>query len=434
MRHITISHIQENLGQKVLVKGWVYNIRSSGSIIFLQFRDGGGMIQAVVLKNEVNPKVWKNAKKITMESSVELIGIISKDQRSVSGFEMQVQDIKIIHIAKEYPIAKKEHGVDFLMDNRHLWLRSARQWAIQRVRSTIIDSIHKYLQDNSFVRFDSPIFTPTSCENTTELFEVDYFKKEGERLKAYLSQSGQLYLEAGIFAHGRVYDFGPVFRAEKSKTRRHLTEFWMMDAEAAFVEHEENMHLQEELICHIIKTVLNKNKDELVLLRRDVSILENIQSPFPRITHAEIVQELQAMGSDIKENEDLGGDDETLIMQKYTQPIFVEKYPAQVKAFYMKRDHSGVYALCSDLLAPEGYGEIIGGSQREDDYDTLGQRIDEFGLERQYFKWYLDLRQYGSVPHSGFGLGLERVVAWLCGVRHVRETIPFPRTISRLRP
>jgi len=331
----------------------------------------------------------------------------------------------------EYPIAKKEHGTDFLLENRHLWLRSKRQRAIQIVRNTIINGIYEYLNKEGFIKIDSPILTPNACEGTTTLFDVEYFD-EG---KAYLSQSGQLYLEAAIFSVGRCFDFGPVFRAEKSKTRRHLTEFWMMDAEAAFVEHEENMKIQEGLIVHVIKKALEENKKELADLERDVSALEKIEAPFIYKTHAEVVKELQEMGSDIKENDDLGGDDETILTNKYDKPIFVEKYPAEVKAFYMKRDPENEnLALCADMLAPEGYGEVIGGSEREADYDVLLGRIKEHGLDEKEFSWYLDLRKYGSVPHSGFGIGLERLTGWICGTKHIRETIPFPRLINRIRP
>ncbi len=429
MKKITIDQAEKFAGQNVKIYGWVYNFRSSGSIYFLQLRDGSGFIQAIVDKKSVSERVWEDCQKITLETSVEVSGIISKHPKKEE-YELKVKDLKIYQIASEYPIGKKEHGPDFLLDNRHLWLRSCKQWAIQRVRNSIINLIYEYLNKEGFIKIDAPILTPNACEGTTELFEINYFDED----KAYLSQSGQLYLEAAIFSHGRVFDFGPVFRAEKSKTRRHLTEFWMMDAEMAFVEHEENLKVQENLTTFIVQQVLKKNKYELEILERDIKPLEKIKPPFIRKTYQEVIKELRSLGSDIKENDDLGGDDETLITKNYELPIFVEKYPAVIKAFYMKRDESGKYALNSDLLAPEGYGEIIGGSQREDDYEILLKRIKEYNLPVKEFQWYLDLRKYGSVPHSGFGLGLERVVGWICGIQHVRETIPFPRMINRIRP
>ncbi|PJC36745.1 asparagine--tRNA ligase [Candidatus Peregrinibacteria bacterium CG_4_9_14_0_2_um_filter_53_11] len=432
MNTTTIAHLKDHVGSAVTLKGWIYNKRSSGKISFLQMRDGSGTIQAVVVQSEVEPAVWEASEKITLESSVHLMGTVSKHPKLENVFELQVSGIEIVQLADEdYPIGKKEHGPDFLLQNRHLWLRAPSQRAIQRVRNTIINGIYEYLNREGFIKIDSPILTPNACEGTTELFEMDYFD-EG---KAYLSQSGQLYIEAAIFSVGRCFDFGPVFRAEKSKTRRHLTEFWMMDAEAAFVEHAGNMEIQEGLIVHVVKKVLAKNQEELALLERDQEPLKKIEGPFIRKTHAEVVAELREMGSDIQENDDLGADDETMLTKKYDKPIFVEKYPAEVKAFYMKRDpENPKVALCADLLAPEGYGEVIGGSQREDDYETLLGRIREHGLSEEAFAWYLDLRKYGSVPHSGFGIGLERLTAWICGIQHIRETIPFPRMINRIYP
>lgn len=429
MIKINITQAKEFIGQQVKIVGWVYNFRSSGSIYFLQIRDGLGFIQAIVSESAVSDKVWTDCQKITLETSIELEGEISKHPKKEE-YELQVKDLKIAQIAEEYPIGKKDHGPDFLLDNRHLWLRSSKQWAIQKVRNTVINSIYEYLNQKGFIKIDSPILTPTSCEGTTTLFELEYF----DLGKAYLSQSGQLYLEAAIFSHGRVFDFGPVFRAEKSKTRRHLTEFWMMDAEAAFVEHEENMKIQEELILFIINQVLTKNQIELGILERDQEPLKKIKAPFVKMTHAEAVKKLNKLGSDIKSDDDLGADDETLLTSDQDLPVFVEKWPAQIKAFYMKRDEAGKVALCDDLIAPEGFGEIIGGSQREDDYDTLLKRLKEHKLPVEPFQWYLDLRKYGSVPHSGFGVGLERLVGWMCGIHHVRETIPFPRMINRLKP
>lgn len=430
MQSILLSKISEFINQEIVIRGWVYNFRSSGSICFLQIRDGSGFIQAIVAKPAVTEAVWQTCEKITIETSVEIVGTVSKHPKREE-YELQVKDLKIIQLAEEFPIGKKDHGPDFLLDQRHLWLRAPSQWAIQQVRNTVINATYDYFRQNGFIKIDSPILTPTSCEATTELFEMQYF----DLGKAYLSQSGQLYLEAAIFAHGKVFDFGPVFRAEKSKTRRHLTEFWMMDAEMAFYRHEDNMRLQEELITYIVAQVLERNANELKILERDVEPLKKIISPFYRLTHAEAVRKLRELGSDIKDDDDLGGDDETLLTQKYDKPIFIEKYPAKVKAFYMKRDpENSEVVLNNDLLAPEGFGEIIGGSEREDDYQTLLARMKEFNLPIEPFQWYLDLRRYGSVPHSGFGFGLERIVGWLCGIHHVRETIPFPRTINRLTP
>lgn len=432
MNKIYIKDVSKSVGKEVYLEGWLYNKRGSGKLYFLQIRDGSGKIQAIVSQSDVSEDVFKVAENLSQESSIKITGKISQHPKKEDVFEMQVTNLELVHETKdEYPISNKEHGISFLLDNRHLWLRSSKQIAIQRVRNTIINSIFSYFNELGYIKIDSPILTPNACEGTTELFEIEYFDL-GE---AYLSQSGQLYLEAAIFAHGKCFDFGPVFRAEKSKTRRHLTEFWMMDAEAAFVKHEENMQIQEGMILRIIKDVLEKNRKDLIDLERDIEKLEKIKGPFIRKTHAEAVKELREMGSDIEENHDLGADDETMLTEKYDLPIFVEKYPAEVKAFYMKRDpENDNLALCADLLAPEGYGEIIGGSEREDDYETLKQRILEHDLPLKEFEWYLDLRKYGSVPHSGFGLGLERIVTWLCGIHHVRETIPFPRTIKRITP
>ena len=429
---ITINDAKNHVDKEATIQGWMYNKRGSGKIYFLQLRDGTGMMQAVAFKGDTPDNIMQIAEELTMESSVRVTGKITQHPKKDDVFEMQVQDIEVVHKCEdEYPISKKEHGPEFLLDNRHLWLRSGKQWAIQRVRNTIINATYEYLNNNNFIKIDSPIFTPNACEGTTELFEVPYFEDQS----AYLTQSGQLYIEAAIMSHGRVFDFGPVFRAEKSKTRRHLTEFWMMDAEMAFIEHQGNMDIQEGLICHIVKKVLEINKKELEILERDIEPLKKIEAPFIRKTHADVIKELREMGSDIGENDDLGADDETMLTQKYDKPIFVEKYPSVVKAFYMKRDpENESLALCSDLLAPEGYGEIIGGSQREDDYDVILNRIKEHNLDPKVFEWYLDLRKYGSVPHSGFGYGLERITGWITGVKHIRETIPFPRMLSRLTP
>ncbi len=436
MNTILITEIHKEVGQEVEVKGWAYNFRSSGKIFFLQLRDGSGTVQVVYSKADISDAHWEALQSLRLESSVTVRGLAKKDDRAPSGFELEGKELEIIQLAHEgYPITKKDHGPDFLLDNRHLWLRTDDQWAIQRIRNTIINSTFTYFSENGFSKFDSPILTPNACEGTTELFEMDYFSGEGQERKAFLSQSGQLYLEAGLMSLGRAFDFGPVFRAEKSKTRRHLTEFWMMDAEAAFVEHEGNMDIQEALIRRVVKDVLEKNAHELQILERDIEPLKKVELPFVRMTHAEAVAKLKELGSKIGEKDDLGAEDETILTKEFETPIFIEKYPAEVKAFYMKRDPKNPeFALNNDLLAPEGYGEIIGGSQREDDYDTLLKRIKEHNLPLESFNWYLDLRKYGSVPHSGFGYGLERIVGWICGIHHIRETIPFPRTIHRLTP
>jgi asparaginyl-tRNA synthetase len=429
MENIFIKDLKNFVDKELTINGWVSNFRSSGKIAFWEIRDGSGYIQAILSSNDLSEDKWAEAQKVTIETSVKLTAKVAKHPKR-DEYELHVTDFKYYQIADEYPISNKEHGVDFLMDNRHLWLRSSKQIAIQKIRNTLIQANYDYMAQNSFTKIDAPILTPNACEGTTELFEIDYFDD-----KAYLSQSGQLYIESAIFAHNRVFDFGPVFRAEKSKTRRHLTEFWMMDAEMAFIDLEQNMTTQEELIRFMVNAVLEKNKTDLKILERDTIPLENITKPFHKITHAEAIKMLQEMGSDIKDGEDLGADDETILTKKFDNPLFVTHYPAKIKSFYMKRNSDDKsLAECSDLLAPEGYGEIIGGSQREDDYDTLLQRIKEEKLSQEDFDWYLDLRKYGSVPHGGFGFGLERIVAWVCGINHVRETIPFPRTINRLKP
>ncbi len=434
----TVSQISQHLGQEVELKGWCYNFRSSGKIFFLQFRDGSGCMQVVYSKAELQEDQWNTLEGMRLESSVVVRGLVKEDSRAPLGFELDGKAIEAIQIAPEgYPIGKKEHGPEFLLDNRDLWWGAQSQWAVMRGRDRVITATNEWLHENGFVKFDTPILTPTACEGTTELFEMDYFSDGGEGIgtKAYLAQSGQLYLEAGIMSLGRAYDFGPVFRAEKSKTRRHLTEFWMMDAEAAFVEHDGNMAIQEVLICRIVADVLAHCRAELNILERDVALLEKVQAPFVHLTHAEAIAKLRTLGSDIGDTDDLGADDETTLTTQYDRPIFIEKYPAAVKAFYMKRDPSDpTRVLNNDLLAPEGYGEIIGGSQREDDYETLLQRIHEHNLDPKPFEWYLDLRRWGSVHHSGFGFGLERIVGWVCGLHHVRETIPFPRLVNRITP
>lgn len=438
-----IKNLSEHEGKEVTIKGWLYNKRSSGSIHFLQFRDGTGTIQGVAAKGEVSQEVFNTANELNIESSIEVNGIVKKDDRAPSGYELQITDITIVQLAPDvYPIAKRQkgevHGIDFLLNNRHLHLREPKQIAIQKVRNEIIQGIYEFMEDNDFVKIDAPIFTPTSCEDSTELFKVPYtpaMEEGGEEVFVYLTQSGQLYIESAIFAHAKVYDFGPVFRAEKSKTRRHLNEFWMMDAEMAFFEHEDNMKVQEDLIVHLVKRCLTNCKNELEILGRDISKLENITSPFIHLEHKEAVKILQKAGSDIKDRDDLGADDETMLTEMYEKPIFIEKYPKEVKAFYMQKDpNDPTRVLNDDLLAPEGYGEIIGGSERMDSYEELKQAIIDAGFDLKDYDWYLDLRKYGSVKHSGFGIGLERIVRWVCGLKHIRTTIPYPRMINRINP
>jgi asparaginyl-tRNA synthetase len=427
---IQISKVGEFEGKEIAIKGWLYNKRSSGKLRFLLVRDGSATIQCVVFKNDVSEEAFNAADSLTQESSLEVTGVVAADKRSPLGFEIQVKDLKAIQVADEYPIAKKDHGTDFLMDNRHLWLRSKRQHAILRIRHEIIRAAREFFDMRDFTLVDSPIFTPNASEGTSTLFETDYFGS-----KAYLTQSGQLYAEASAMALGKVYCFGPTFRAEKSKTRRHLTEFWMIEPEMAFYDLDDDMVLAEEFIEHIVQSALKNRKFELDILERDISKLENIKAPFPKIHYREAVEILRKNGHDFKEGDDFGAPDETVISSQFDRPVIVHHYPAEVKAFYMKRDEKEPqYALAMDMLAPEGYGEIIGGSQREDNYDALISRIKEHDLPEEQFKWYLDLRKYGSVPHSGFGLGIERTVAWITGVNHLRETIPYPRLIQRNYP
>ncbi len=429
-----------DLKRSVTLKGWIYNLRSSGKIHFLQMRDGTGFIQIIVDKGQVSEKVFNDCKKISIETSVEVTGTIKKDKRSPDGYEMHLQNVILIHKASEYLIQKKDHGIKFLLDNRHLWLRSKKQWAIMRIRNTVINAIYEYLNKEGFIKIDAPIFTPTACEGTTTLFEVPYTpawkdgKKEGPVV--YLSQSGQLYIEAAIYSHGKVFDFGPTFRAEKSKTRRHLTEFWMMDAEAAFVEHKENMQIQENLTKFILKKVLKENVYELTILNRDINCLKpSLNTKFPVITHKEAIVKLKKKGIKIGFKDDLGADEDTMLSKQYNTPFFVEKFPKEIKPFYMKENpEDKTTYLNNDMYAPEGYGELIGGSQREDDYNKLLKNMKENNIPIHDYKWYLDLRKYGSVPHSGFGIGLERFVSWICGLKHLRTAIPFPRTINRISP
>ncbi len=427
-----IKDCSKHVDSEATIKGWLYNKRSSGSIAFLQLRDGFGWMQAVVVKDQVGEDVWKKVEEVTQESSVTISGIITKHPKKDDVFEMQTKDLSIIQLSDEYPIAKKEHGPDFLVQNRHLWLRSKKQWAILKIRDAIITAINEYLHKENFIKVDAPIFTPNACEGTTTLFSVPYF----DLGNAFLSQSGQLYIEAAIASVGRCYDFGPVFRAEKSKTKRHLTEFWMMDAEGAFIEHDENLNIQEGLVKYIVKYCLDNCKVELDVLERDTTKLQNMSDkPFTRYTYDQAIEKLNELGSDIKHGEDLGNDDEGLLTQNSDVPVFIEKWPKAIKPFYMKidpQDESRV--LNDDLIGIEGSGELIGGSQREDDHDLLLERMKKDNLNIDDYQWYLDLRKYGSVPHSGFGIGLERTVRWISGVEHIRECIPFPRTITRLKP
>lgn len=496
---IKIKDLANYEGKTVTLNGWVYNQRNSKKLIFTILRDGTGLCQCVTAEDEVSAPVWEAASSLTQESSASITGTVSKDERSVGGYELHVTDLSVIHKAHDYPITPKEHGVEFLMDNRHLWLRSQRQWAAMQVRDEIIYAIHRFFHERDFVQLDAPIFTGNAAEGTTTLFETTYFDQP-----AYLTQSGQLYAEAMAMAHGNVYTFGPTFRAEKSKTRRHLTEFWMIEPEMAFYDLGMDMELAEDLISYIVNSVLTNKKEQLEILGRDLTHLKNVTAPFPRISYSDAVdllksektknmlaemesshhdelktlekesselqqeygqakksrkyqidrrqQEIRARTEQLEEDlrnipvwrksvlnfqwgNDFGGSDETLLTMQFDKPIMVHRYPAEVKAFYMKRDpEDNRLALAVDVLAPEGYGEIIGGSQREDDLDVLLKAVEKHNLSEEVFGWYLDLRRYGSVPHSGFGLGLERTVAWICGLDHVRETIPFPRMLGRLRP
>lgn len=496
---IYINQLSNHVDETITLKGWVYNYRSSGSLVFIELRDGTGITQCVVAKDEVSEASWEAASALKQESSVIITGIVKADERSVGGHEMHVSEVELIQIAEDYPITPKDHGVEFLMNNRHLWLRSQRQWAAMRVRNEIIFAIHTFFQNRNFVQMDSPIFTGNAAEGSTTLFETSFFEEP-----AYLAQTGQLYGEAMAMAHGLIYTFGPTFRAEKSKTRRHLSEFWMIEPEMAFYDLEMDMNLAEDMIRFIVKTVLEKRGKELEILGRDLSKLQPlIDKPFIRMKYSEAVDILQspdtaqllddmlasrkAEEKELKEEReaikkehgaakkwrkkqiesrqieigarldqieedyrnipkwkksaqefvwgnDFGGSDETVLTMQYDVPVMVTHWPAEIKAFYMKRDETGKLALGMDVLAPEGYGEIIGGSQREEDLDVLLERIEEEGLDKEVFEWYLDLRRFGTVPHAGFGLGLERTVAWLCGLSHVRETIPFPRMMGRLKP
>ncbi|MFD1849507.1 asparagine--tRNA ligase [Oceanobacillus bengalensis] len=427
----TISQVSNYVEQTVTIGAWLTNKRSSGKIAFLQLRDGTGFMQGVVVKSDVSEEVFQTAKNMTQETSMYITGKIVEDKRSPFGYEMQVSDIEVIHVANDYPITPKEHGTEFLMDHRHLWLRSKRQHAVMKIRNEIIRATYQFFNENEYVKIDPPILTGSSAEGTTELFHTKYFDEE-----AYLSQSGQLYMEAAAMAFGKVFSFGPTFRAEKSKTRRHLIEFWMIEPEMAFVDHEESLVIQENYVSYLVQSVLENCKLELDILERDISKLEQVKAPFPRISYDDAITLLKEKGfTDIEWGEDFGAPHETAIAESFDKPVFITNYPAEIKAFYMKPDPNNPdVVLCADLIAPEGYGEIIGGSQRIDDLQLMEERYDQHGLNGPAYKWYLELSKYGSVPHSGFGLGLERSVAWISGVDHVRETIPFPRLLNRLYP
>jgi len=429
---IRIAEVGKYEGQDVELRGWLYNKRSSGKLHFLQVRDGSAIIQAVIFKGDVTPELFEKADKLGQETSLVVRGTVKADKRSALGFELGVKDMQVIQEARDYPITPKEHGVAYLMEHRHLWLRSSRQHVILRVRHTIEKAIRDFFDQDGFTLVDAPIFTPAASEGTSTLFEVPYF----DMGKAYLTQSGQLYMEAAAMAFGKAYCFGPTFRAEKSKTRRHLTEFWMVEPEVAFMSLEEDMVLAERFISFIVQRVLEKHEKELVeVLERDVSKLKNVLPPFPRITYTEAIEYLQKAGHPAKWGDDFGGDEETVLANQFDRPVIVHRYPAEMKAFYFRHDpNNPQVALGMDVLAPEGYGEIIGGGERESDMATLEERIQKHALPMDAFKWYLDLRRYGSVPHAGFGLGVERTVAWVCGLHHVRETIPFARMMERITP
>jgi asparaginyl-tRNA synthetase len=435
----TISSLAAHVGQAVTLRGWLYNMRESGKLLFPIFRDGTGTIQGIVPRAAVPPEVFDRVKSLTQESSVIVTGTVRADARAPSGFELDVADVQIVHLVPEatpFPITPKEHGVDFLMEHRHLWMRTPRQAAILRIRATIMRAAQEYFDTHGFIRTDPPILTPAACEGTSTLFELDYFGDP-----AYLTQSGQLYIEATALALGKVYSFGPTFRAEKSKTRRHLTEFWMIEPEVAFMDLDGLMQLAENFISHIVMRVLELHRSDLKVIGRDIAKLEAIQAPFPRLTYDQAHAMLEDAYKEGKietphtYGDDFGSPDETYISSQFTKPVMIHRYPAAIKAFYMQPDPADpTRALCVDVLAPEGYGEIIGGSQRVDSYDLLAQRIADHNLPLAAFQWYLDLRRYGSVPHSGFGMGIERAVAWICALDHVRETIPFPRTLNRIYP
>ncbi|MCE5774625.1 asparagine--tRNA ligase [Staphylococcus pseudintermedius] len=427
----TIKEAKNKIGQEVTIGAWLANKRSSGKIAFLQLRDGTGFMQGVVVKADVDEDIFQRAKSLTQETSLYVTGEITEDNRSDLGYEMQVKNIEVIHEAHDYPITPKKHGTEFLMDHRHLWLRSKKQHAVMKIRNEIIRATYEFFNENGFTKIDPPILTASAPEGTSELFHTKYFDED-----AFLSQSGQLYMEAAAMAYGKVFSFGPTFRAEKSKTRRHLIEFWMIEPEMAFTTHEESLEVQEAYVSYVVQSVLKNCQIELKLLERDTSKLEKVQAPFPRISYDDAIKFLHEAGfDDIKWGDDFGAPHETAIANHYDLPVFIVNYPTKIKPFYMQPNPENEdTVLCADLIAPEGYGEIIGGSERINDLELLEQRIDEHQLDTESYQYYLDLRKYGSVPHSGFGLGLERTVAWIAGVEHVRETSPFPRLLNRLYP
>lgn len=432
MQHTIISRAPDQLDQEVTLQGWVTGSRSSGRIAFLQLRDGTGFIQGVIARNNVSDELWELARSLTQESSVTVTGTVRADTRSAGGVELDVTGLSVISASVDYPITPKEHGVDFLMERRHLYLRHRKPWAIMRIRDELERAIHEFFGERDFVRFDAPFFMPTAVEGTTNLFEVDIFDED----QAYLSQSGQLYAEAGALALRQVYTFGPTFRAEKSKTRRHLLEFWMLEPEVAFLDHDGNLKLQQELVSYLVQRVLDRRQTELAMLERDTSKLEAaIDGEFPRLTYDEALEILREHGEPLDWGDDFGAPHETILGNVYGRPVFVEAWPTEAKAFYMQ-PYPGdpTRVKCADLIASEGYGELIGGSERIHDVELLEQRISEHNLPREAFEWYLDLRRYGSVPHSGFGLGFERTLAWITGVHHLREVIPFPRMLTRMYP
>jgi len=430
MPAVYVENIGNHEGQEVTLRGWVYNKRSSGKLQFILLRGGTGIIQCVAFKGKFTPEQFEALDKLAQESSVEIKGTVRKDSRSPGGYELDVTGFQIVQLTENYPITPKEHGTAFLMENRHLWLRSARQHAIIKIRHEVIKACRDYFDDLGFTLVDTPIFTPNACEGTTTLFETDYFDQ-----KAYLTQSGQLYNEATAAAFGKVYCFGPTFRAEKSKTRRHLMEFWMIEPEVAYADLEDTMQLAEGLICFILERVLTRRRTQLEVLERDTATLDKVSKPFPRLSYDEAVKKMQAAGSEIQWGGDFGGGDETILSEQYSSPVMVHRYPSDVKAFYMQPDpERPEVALCVDVLAPEGYGEIIGGGQRIHDCDLLMKRLKDHNLSVEPFQWYLDLRKYGTVPHAGFGMGIERVVAWICKLSHLREAIAFPRMLYRIYP
>lgn len=427
---VYIEDIAAHEGKQITVKGWVYNRTDKGKLQFVLVRDGTGVLQCVAFQRDVGEKLFADVLSLTQESAVIVTGTVRADRRAPGGFELQLQDLEIVQLTRDYPITPKEHGVAFLMEHRHLWIRSAQQHAILRIRAEVIKSLRNWLDGQGFVNIDTPILTPASCEDTTTLFETDYF---GE--PAFLTQSGQLYNEATIGAFGRVYCFGPTFRAEKSKTRRHLTEFWMVEPEMAYVDLEGCMDVEEQLVSHVVQSVLSNRGPELETLGRNIAALERITPPFPRISYDEAVEILNSRGVEIKWGDDFGAPHEAALGEHFDKPVFVFKYPAACKAFYMEVDPARPeLSLSVDLIAPEGYGEIIGGGQRTSSYDLLLRRLQEHGLPREPYEWYLALRRYGSVPHSGFGLGVERTVSWMCGIQHIRETIAFPRMLEKIYP